>query len=1433
MSSTSVSLRLVSLILGLTVFCFQALAGAGPGIVEPKASFGQERTAEFERFLESVPVAQLKTVLHLSSGVSISPDPAHRGRTVTVTYDKADGPLAAASQIFAHIGYDDWTTVVGPDPGMTAGAGTTFSYSFIVPAGTDELNFAFNDGAGNWDSNGSDNWNFDVTDPPPGPALEVSTNQVQVGALVGNNPAPVTFTISNTGDGVLDFEITGDAFEFSAASIKSAILSPSGTPDGEDANDDGTVDAADLVRVLTDDGGLDWIQVHPTEGSVTTEPGTIQLTFNADELAEGTYAANLTVTANGANSPQTVQVVLNVGTEAPAETSVVPSPPVAGQSARVWYIATGGPLDEASAIVLHWGINGGLVSGGSWEQVTDTPMSLSGTAGAWFADIAIPAGASSLNFVVNDGNNNWDNNGGQDWNFEVVASSDPLIGLSRSQVATTIVEGNNADEETFTVRNTGAGTLDYTIALNDIGDGTDWLDVAPGSGSSTGEQDTVTVSFDAETLAVGSYSAEIEVSGNAANSPQTVDVRLNVTTESAQTPITIGPGPIIGSNTEGTSYNEEFQDWNAGDLRALDLADDASDLGDGYKGSRDIVAFYSRLENGNLFLRIDLLELGIFAENGNADVYVLIDCASGGTTSLPNGISGSTTRQWDIAVASYDAENNAVITSSGDTVPGAHLGSYWRSDLDSVEFGVTQAALTNAGWDGESTLYFNVITSKDQTSNLTDSIDLGTGLSSEGTTGRAKFAIVAHGNQSLNRGDSMRDRLYISSAGTGVGAPSGFRLTLDTHLIFQVPINIHMSSTLIAAIHWIQDGDPARDGQAFIDDVGRIVDANQAEDPGALIGGVFSEHIMPFFNGAVNQSSIEHFDAMTDELWGLSGDDMKVMHIPERVTNSVASGNGLDPFDDIVASEYTATYIDEVAHIRDWLYPGDDWTGIGGVYGVPRQHKIHLINGVYCFLINDMEDQYKFWPQDDGANQNWRYNLLYKAMDTDQEQLTLIFDDWEALAGYSFGSGYNNNAIQYNTVMRWVANHPWIEVITLQEILERATNASHPQYSANWIVDQGDIGDKEFNTYDYLHHATEDSYENWYYGSAIEESFRNAVPVLDGSVGSGTAIPSGKVFGELGTPGTIIEDTWSAIAGMSEGNLKDLAEKAYNAMIYETAWHDEDNTNYERNPGTNYTTWLYPDTTYDRVSGWAFTLHNHIRGIGITVEAGAWADAVRAGTWTPAVQAWSEDLDQDGQDEYVLANGRMFLAFERRGGRCVQAYAYDSGTQDAYSILGTSPINNPSAQGEEEYTSTASRCSAFKEMNDNAYSDDLYTASVGTGTLTFTSSNGQVTKIFEFTDAAELTVNYTNNTGGDLYTRLGVSVNNLDLLHNGQNMTSTYTGTDAFTQTNATIGGLTITAGVNAAVNELDTYTKFIIPLTEQVEVRLGTGASSFVVSVD
>ena len=67
------------------------------------------------------------------------------------------------------------------------------------------------------------------------------------------------------------------------------------------------------------------------------------------------------------------------------------------------------------------------------------------------------------------------------------------------------------------------------IRETSISDDAAWLSCAPAAGDSTGEHDTVTVTYDTSGLAAGSHSATITIAAaGAGNTPQTITVSLTV-----------------------------------------------------------------------------------------------------------------------------------------------------------------------------------------------------------------------------------------------------------------------------------------------------------------------------------------------------------------------------------------------------------------------------------------------------------------------------------------------------------------------------------------------------------------------------------------------------------------------------------------------------------------------------------------------------------------------------------------------------------------------------------------------------------------------------------------------------------------------------------------------------------------------------------------
>lgn len=91
-----------------------------------------------------------------------------------------------------------------------------------------------------------------------------------------------------------------------------------------------------------------------------------------------------------------------------------PSNVVAGQPVTVTYKGT---LAGGNAVNIHYGYNGG-----NWTAVPGVPMTKSGT--NWIYTYTVPATATTIAMVFNNGNNTWDNNGGGNWNFPV--STNPV-----------------------------------------------------------------------------------------------------------------------------------------------------------------------------------------------------------------------------------------------------------------------------------------------------------------------------------------------------------------------------------------------------------------------------------------------------------------------------------------------------------------------------------------------------------------------------------------------------------------------------------------------------------------------------------------------------------------------------------------------------------------------------------------------------------------------------------------------------------------------------------------------------------------------------------------------------------------------------------------------------------------------------------------------
>lgn len=292
-------------------------------------------------------------------------------------------------------------------------------------------------------------------------------------ALQGTDPAPQTFSISNTGTGELQWTVTD---------------------------------------------GAPWLEVAPPSGTTPSSGfADATATVASTGLAPGSYVATITVIGSADNSPQTVAVSLDV-TAAPVMTLVTEpltleavvnvDPPVHPVVIRN---DGGAELSWSASSDVPWmtfaGGSGTLAPGAS---ETDTvAISVSG--------LAVGDYTGTLTFTGNSANSP------QMLDAVLLVTLSPSIGLSGTP-RFEVYEGDPPSSGELSLSNDGDGTLLWTASAD-----SSWLTVSPSSGSlASGSGATLAVEADASALAPGTRTAVVTVAGNADDSPQTAELELTV-----------------------------------------------------------------------------------------------------------------------------------------------------------------------------------------------------------------------------------------------------------------------------------------------------------------------------------------------------------------------------------------------------------------------------------------------------------------------------------------------------------------------------------------------------------------------------------------------------------------------------------------------------------------------------------------------------------------------------------------------------------------------------------------------------------------------------------------------------------------------------------------------------------------------------------------
>lgn len=96
---------------------------------------------------------------HAGYTVDYSSSQLFKGKALTIYYK---GFLASNSHLYIHWGENGWQNIP-PDAAMVKRADGFWQVTISVPNDANQINFAFNNGSGNWDNNGGGNWNVGIS----------------------------------------------------------------------------------------------------------------------------------------------------------------------------------------------------------------------------------------------------------------------------------------------------------------------------------------------------------------------------------------------------------------------------------------------------------------------------------------------------------------------------------------------------------------------------------------------------------------------------------------------------------------------------------------------------------------------------------------------------------------------------------------------------------------------------------------------------------------------------------------------------------------------------------------------------------------------------------------------------------------------------------------------------------------------------------------------------------------------------------------------------------------------------------------------------------------------------------------------------------------------------------------------------------------------
>lgn len=465
------------------------------------------------------------------------------------------------------------------------------------------------------------------------------------------------------------------------------------------------------------------------------------------------------------------------------------------------------------------------------------------------------------------------------------------------------------------------------------------------------------------------------------------------------------------------------------------------------------------------------------------------------------------------------------------------------------------------------------------------------------------LALVHHANQFLVT-DGYADREGLTAL---VG---GYRRLLGLHEKYRIPVNLHMSGTLVEAAAWAHP--------EFLADIRRLREVGLL----SLVGGTYAENVLTVFDREFNRRQLRELFWLYQRHLGCDPDELDICWVPERVWDTDRlSGVLTDP--SLPNGGYRYVLLDDRL-----LYPtegggnggrgygdrgygdsgyGDSGYGGRGYEGSDRADfdggdpagpppadalRPYLISGGDGLQVVPMSTRLRYWiPPEDRSHWRSLSRVAELATAPGDDTILVHADDMEKSAGV--GAWHPSALERYEHFLRWLCAQPGLAPVALPAWLRARRRAP-----ATREVQRGTFVELAQDW-----HAGE-TYRGW----AGDDAWR---PYQDHLSEARRAVALAEGAG-------------------AEPRLTALAWKHLLASAYETAWHDT----------------YHPDRP---PAAWAKAAASHARAATVLVAAARWfAQPERL------LQAALVDVDDDGVEELVLRNEHLFAVFTPTfGGRLV------------------------------------------------------------------------------------------------------------------------------------------------------------------------------------